>query len=381
MNKATFSLRPTELFKLLGLAALYGLLSWFVLSFFTPEGAGSIFFLASGLALAALLLGGRRYAWAVGLGALLTNLATGNGLWVSAAMAFGAALGALLGAWLMQRKGPFDTRLPNLRSLQHIGAGGFVAALVSALVGTTSLLLAGVLSREDYVAAMTRWWMGDALGIVLLTPLILVWWPTANNPYLRPRPRQLAEATLIIGLTLLGGGIVFLDWWHEVVPVWLHVWFSTVSQNYWMFLLIAWSALRLGARGTSLAMLLLAMMGATGIYQGTDAFTGGHTIYQLTNFWFYTLVLAWVGMTLAIYIAASKKTTLSLIKSEAAINQELASVLAAVDQHSIVAVVASGYRNRNSSGEHAGPARDAPPGVSPACPLCCLGAPMPLLRS
>lgn len=337
INKTSLSLRPTDLFKLMGMAALYGLLSWFVLSTFTPEGAGSIFFLASGLALAALLIGGRRYAWAVGLGALLTNLVNGNGLWLSAAMAGGSALGALLGAWLMQRNGPFDTRLPNLKSLQCIGAGGFVAALVSALVGATSLLLAGVLSREDYVSAITRWWMGDALGIVLLTPLILVWWPTASNPYLRPRPRQLAEAALILGLTLMGGGIVFMEWWHEWVPVWLHVWFSTVSQNYWMFLLITWSALRLGARGTSLAMLLLAVQGVTGIYQGTTAFTGGYTIYQLTNLWFYTLVLAWVGMTLAIYIAASKKTTLSLIKSEAAINQELVNVLAAVDQHSIVA--------------------------------------------
>ena len=337
IKKATLSLRPKELFKLLGLAALYGLLSWFVLSTFTPEGASSIFFLASGLALAALLLGGRRYAWAVGLGALLTNLANGNGFWVSAAMAFGSALGALLGAWLMQRNGPFDTYLPSLKSLQQIGAGGFVAALVSALVGATSLLLAGVLSLENYAATITHWWMGDALGIVLLTPLILVWWPTASNPYLRPRPRQLAEATLILGLTLLGGGIVFMDWWHELAPVWLHMWFSTVSQNYWMFLLIAWSALRLGARGTSLAMLLLAMQGATGIYRGTDAFAGGPSLYQLTNFWFYTLVLAWVGMTLSIYIAAAKKTTLSLIKSEAAINQELLNVMAAVDQHSIVA--------------------------------------------
>ena len=59
MKQAT---NQTELQKLLGAIALYALTSWSVRLFF---GEATIFFLASGIALAAVLIGGNRYAGSV----------------------------------------------------------------------------------------------------------------------------------------------------------------------------------------------------------------------------------------------------------------------------------------------------------------------------
>jgi|GEM_PF-3387970 len=338
MNKTPSPWRPTELLKLLGVALLYGLASRMVLSYFSLEGEGNIFSLASGLALAALLLGGKRYAGAVAAGALVTNLLTGDLLWLASAKAAGVALSPLLGAWLIQRSSTFDTHLPKLKDLLQMGLGGFVGAAASALIVSTSLLFAGDLSHNTYLNSLINIWMGETLGIVLVTPLILVWWPTATNRTPRPSPQLLAEAVLILGLCGLVGGIVFLDWWHNRVPTWLHLWFSEVSQNYWLFLMITVAALRLGARGTSLALLLVALQGALGVSQSLNAFGGEFSAYHFSNYWFFITVLVWVGMTLSIYMEASKATTLSLIKRKEALSQELNNVIAAVDQHSIVAI-------------------------------------------
>ena len=42
------------------------------------------------------------------------------------------------------------------------------------------------------------------------------------------------------------------------MPEAFHAWLDAVSQSYWLFLFVTWSAVRLGSRGTSLALLLVA---------------------------------------------------------------------------------------------------------------------------
>lgn len=68
MSKPVHSMNAVTLLKLSGLAVLYALLYKFPLIYFATQGEASSVFLASGLALAALLIGGNRYAWSIFLG-------------------------------------------------------------------------------------------------------------------------------------------------------------------------------------------------------------------------------------------------------------------------------------------------------------------------
>ena len=328
----------TEIVKQLTVAAIYALISWLVHINFAPTGEAVIFFIPSGIALAALLIGGPRYFWAVFAGALLANLIVVNAFWAGVVAALGAALAALGSALLIKRWGSFDARLNNVRDLIQLGLGGFAGSTVSAVVGVASLQLTRVASSDAFWLNAITWWQGDVLGVVLLTPLILVWWPNASNPVKHPSIKELGEAALIFGLTVLAGGIVFLDWWHQWESARLHFWFASIGNGYWMFLYIAWSAVRLGARATSLALLLVALLGITGVYQGVGFFGIGQVAYQLSNYWFFTLILSFVGMALAVLIDAGKNNTKWLRQSKEVLNQELINVLAAVDQHSIVSV-------------------------------------------
>lgn len=335
MKNTRIPLRPAELLKLLSVAALYSVTSWLTRLYF---GEASIFFLSSGIALAAVLIGGRSYFWAVWLGALVANLLIGTPFWAGVVMAFGSALAAFAGAWLITRQGRFNVELPSQQNMIHVVAlGGFAGSAASALIGITTLLLNGSLSPGNYLPSLIHWWMGDALGVILMTPLILVWWPVMVNPDARPSVKNVIEGSFILGMTLLIGSVVFLNWGHTATPDWLLVFLNKTTQGYWMFLFVIWAAMRIGTPGTSLAVMLVAMMGVTGVTQETGFFTHDPTQRPLISYWSYTVLLSLVGIALATYITSSKKMTRSLLKSEAAVNQELKHTIAALDQHAMVA--------------------------------------------
>ena len=331
-------LNPAELSWQLALAVMYALTSWLFQFLFMPSGKAVLFFLPSGIALAAVLIGGRRYFFAVFAGALLAYVLMGYALWLGAMMAFGSAIGAVANAWLVRRWGNFDVRLRSLRDLLQLGFGAFVGSTGSAAVGVSSLWMAGLVGSNDVGATLLQWWQGDVLGIVLVTPLILVWRPTPSAPIQRFSMRELFEATLVLGLLLLAGGLVFLDWGHQWGPPSMQRWLDTVGAPYWMFFYISWIAVRLGARVTSLALLLVATLGIAGAYHDLGYFGKGQRDYQLYSYWFYTLILCLVGMALAILIAQGQRTRHGLRKLNADTSNELDNFLAALDGHALLSV-------------------------------------------
>ena len=338
MHKFGLSTTPVEILRMFGVAALYVLIAFVGNAYFSINGRASIFYLASGVALAALLIGGKRYFWAIFLGALVKSLLAGAVWWGAAGSALGSALAAGVGAWLIHRNGRFDHRLPSLRDVARVFLwGGIAATALSASISSTSLLLCGVVSADDFFSSVLAWWMGDAFGVWVVTPLILVWWSALSQPHTRPSIRQIAEATLIFTLTTLAGGVVFLEWGHSLLPMPAHLALNEVAQGYWMFLFVAWSALRLGQRGTTLVLLLIALMGATGITQGTGFFRNSVSLSDMTGYWFFTLILSLVGMALATATKASNHVALTLARRESAISTRLKNTLTALDQHAIVA--------------------------------------------
>jgi len=338
MHRFHLPANANDVLRMLGVAALYVLSAVVGNAYFSLDGRASIFYLASGVALAALLIGGKRYFWAILLGALVKGLLAGAVWWAAAGSALGSALAAGVGAWLIGRNSRFDHNLPSLRDVAGLFVwGGVAATAIGASIGTTTLLLRGVVRADDFFSSVLSWWMGDAFGVIVVTPMILVWWSAFSPLHARPPVRQVAEAALIFTLTALAGGIVFMDWGHSALPMLAHLAIDEVAQGYWMFLFVAWSALRLGQRGTTLLLLLIALMGATGITQGTGFFRNSVSLSHMTGYWFYTLILALVGMALATATKASSRATLELARRESALSTQLKNTLTALDQHAIVA--------------------------------------------
>ncbi len=295
--------------KQIGLALLYALLAKIVLTYFSANGIVSIIWPSSGLALAALIIGGKRYAWGVMLGAFLANLWAGASPVVATFIAIGNTLEALAGFLLLTRKTHFDPWLQSQRSyLRLLFMAGGVSTLVAAFVGSTTLLFSNTFPKEAFVHNLLYWWMGDSLGIVVITPFILVW---RRPPLQWFKVERLPEVGLLFGLALLACQFIFMGWLHELV--------GTYAKAVLMFLFISLAAVRFGKHGVSLIQLMTATFALFGAVHGVGFFAGDIAKSELTGFWIYINTLSIVGMLLGTYIIehrraqdATKKTEESL---------------------------------------------------------------------
>jgi PAS domain S-box-containing protein len=338
MNQPWPGVRPTRWHLLLATAVAYAGASWLTQIYFSNGGRPTIFYLASGIGLAAVLLGGGRFAGAVLLGAFAANIAAEKGIGLALGSAIGSAAAAFTGAWLIRRKPTFDLTLPSLSHVTRmLLLGGAFSSCIGAAVGTTALWFDDKVTIDVFVSNLIDWWMGDTLGVILLTPLILVWWPVASTRSLLPTPQRWAETVLVYGCTALAAGFIFLQWGMETLPMAIRLELSEVAYGYWIFLFVTWAAVRLGRRGTTPVLLLVAVMGAAGILQGKGYFITAVSLTNMAGFWFFTVVLSIVGLTLATYISKSRRIAEALEQSQSSLNKELKNVLTALDQHAIVA--------------------------------------------
>ena len=283
--------------KQLGIAALYAASLYLAELFLKTNAFFGHFASPTGLALATLLIGGKRYAWGVFLIAVPIHATSGNSLPAAVISASADALQALCGAWLITRSGKFDLHLQSLRAyLRLIMLGGCVSVTLGTLVANLALLGSGLLAAWDTMQSMLSWWMGDMLSVVLAAPLVMVWW-RADNDW--RNTRQMIEAVMLIGLTIAVGQIVFLGWLGDGI--------GRVSKGYWMFILITLVAMRLGTRGITLALIVMAVQALLGAILGTGFFADDIAATHLFNYWFYMMILSIVGMTLATHLAELKQ--------------------------------------------------------------------------
>ncbi len=153
----------------------------------------------AGVALAGLLLSGKKNWPGIWLGAMVANLfrigAVLGGEWLtpgiwlqSAAIAAGSTLAAWLGAAMITRFVNLERLFFSERqTLAMLLLGGPVSCLVSALIGPLTLLSNGIITPESLPFNIFAWWIGDTIGVLLFTPLILIWSPALGMDWQRPR--------------------------------------------------------------------------------------------------------------------------------------------------------------------------------------------------
>ena len=302
--------RWSDLPRLFGVAFIYAILAKIVLSFFSINGVVSVVWPSSGLALAALLIGGKKYWPGIFFGALTGNLIQGSSFGISGFIAIGNTLEALACIWMLARVPHFNSDLKQPYDFLWLGVAGALCSCVAALIGVTTLLLTDIVPRQAVGQNLLQWWQGDTLGIFLVAPMILVW---RNLPYDWFKRDRITETIVCFGLAFLAGQIIFLGWFKDT--------FGITARGYWVFLFVTWCALRFGRHGA----LLIITMTATQMLLGMLMAVGGAATNQvpvgLLNFWLYMLVLTSVGISLALAIDKLKSTDASLSRSRDLFNK------------------------------------------------------------
>ena len=165
-----------DLAKVAALTALYAAAGKLGLSLAFVHPNVSVVWPPTGIALAALLLFGYRLWPGITVGAILVNALTGVSLPVALGIAIGNTLEALVGAYLLRRFVGFENSLDRLRDvLALVGVAAGLSTMTSATIGVTSLVLGGVVSWAAVGSLWWQWWLGDAMGALVLAPPLLVW--------------------------------------------------------------------------------------------------------------------------------------------------------------------------------------------------------------
>ncbi|MER5932561.1 MASE1 domain-containing protein [Streptomyces sp. NPDC002054] len=140
----------------------------------------------TGVALAALLMMGMRVWPGIALGAFLVNVSLGPSLIAVLAITVGNTLAPVC-ACLMLRRAGFRNELDRLRDvLALVFLGALAGMLISSTIGSGVLVLSGALDASHFWPTWSVWWTGDAMGILVVTPFLLVLrtarWPSRAGP-------------------------------------------------------------------------------------------------------------------------------------------------------------------------------------------------------
>jgi two-component system sensor histidine kinase/response regulator len=209
--------KPSLAVVILATAAAYYLTGRLGLALAIPPGYATIIWPPAGIALAATALAGYRVWPGVALGSFLINLGldlqvdSSSHLIVSSAVAIAgaAALQAVVGAWLLRRTNAFPFAPIEATSVARLFLfGGVIASLVNSTLANLVLLAFGRLTVGEAPLNWATWWSGDAIGVFVLAPAIMV---AARAPRGERRRRVAPIAAAMAAALAATGGLFALN--------------------------------------------------------------------------------------------------------------------------------------------------------------------------
>ncbi|MFF7373027.1 MASE1 domain-containing protein [Streptomyces tricolor] len=258
----------------------------------------------TGVAVAALLILGLGCWPGITLGAFLSVL--------SLTTPGPDVLGILLGntaapvcAALLLRRAGFRTDLSRLRDgLALVFLAALGAMLISATVGVGLLVLNGSVPGHSFWPVWLAWWVGDAMGVLIVTPLLLLLHGAS-----RPLPLgRWKEATALAVVACL------------VVPLAVY---SSISLLFLVYPLIIWAALRFQLVGSALCALLTSVVATVAATDGVGAFAGLNRIEVMVKLQAFNGAMALTALLLSAVITEQRNTRRSVERA----CQELVEVL------------------------------------------------------
>jgi signal transduction histidine kinase len=241
--------RGRTIIGILVLAAVYVVAARAGLALDAVSGIATLVWAPTGLAIAALLLFGMPLWPGVFLGAVVANFTVGAPL-VRFGIGIGNTLEAVTAAYALGRVADFTPRLDRLRSVVAFVLVCIGATLISATVGVASMRAGGYIAAATVVDTWQAWWLGDLLGALVVSPVVLVWassWPR------RVDGRVALEAAGLLAATLTVGLLIFFTQRA-----------GTAAQPYLLFPVLIWAAVRFGPHGAVSATFVASVIAVSG---------------------------------------------------------------------------------------------------------------------
>lgn len=210
----------------------------------------------TGVAVAALLLVGIRAWLGIAIGALLVvlSLSSFSSLEPSSAGIVAGNTVAPVCAYLLLRAVHFRDDLGRFRDgLALVFLAALGAMTISASVDVGLLVGTGKLALDDYWPVWLAWWVGDAMGVLIVTPVILMLY-TLRPPVSLTRWKE--AAMILVAAAVL-------------VPIATR---SSISMLFLIYPLLIWAALRFELPGSLVCALFASVMATVAATEGVGPF-------------------------------------------------------------------------------------------------------------
>ncbi|MGZ4972612.1 MAG: hybrid sensor histidine kinase/response regulator [Limisphaerales bacterium] len=222
----------------------------------------------AGIALAAILLFGYRFWPGVAAGALLFSTVSGKPIgFFTVATAVGNTTSAIVCAYLLERAG-FRKSISRLRdATAFILLASALGTAINAAFNVVGLCYSNLLSWHDLFPALLDWWVPNALGTLLVAPLILGWVAPMHIIW---KGKRLLELGLCVAGLALSCAVSFDSWiFHGL---------KNYPMAFLPFPFLVWAALRFEQRGAATAVALVAACAIAELHQLRGPFyTGNET--------------------------------------------------------------------------------------------------------
>ncbi len=252
----------------------------------------------TGIALAAFLILGYR-VWPVILtGAFLVNLTTAGSVATSLGIAVGNTLEGVVGCYLVSRFAGGQHAFERAQDIFKFALlAGMVSTAVSATVGVTTLALEGFADWAMYGAMWSTWWLGDAVGAVVVTPLLLLW---RENPRLNWTREQTIELAFLFSGVFFTAWIVFGGRFHSAL--------KNYPLEYLCIPFLIWTAFRFGRRKAATANCVLAAIATWGTLHGFGPFSRESQNTSLLLLQAFVGIMAILSLVLAAEVTEHRRS-------------------------------------------------------------------------
>jgi len=215
--------------------------------------------LPTGVGVAAILLCGYRFWPIIAITAIAEHLTRQP---LNLALGFDKALEALVAAYLLRRLADFSNSMGRVRDvLALLTIGALLSTTVGATIGVGSLCLTNIVPWRAFFSHWSVWWLGDAMGVLVATPPLLIW---ASRPrFALEKTRCIEFAALTVSLLaacqIAFGGLF-------AIPA------LDVPLTYLPFPVVIWAAVRFGQHGAVTSSFVCAVFAVAGTVSGYGPF-------------------------------------------------------------------------------------------------------------
>ena len=239
----------------------------------------SLIWLPSGIATAVLFRFGRPMMAVIFVSGLLMELSWNLQLHIAVPLALGNLLGPLLASWIMHRQ-RFNPRFARRRDVVSFTAAAMLGAAISSSAGMLTVMALG--QHPVSGSAWFSWWAGDAVGTLLIGPLLL----SLSAHFLTTL--QIRGKELLIFLLVLCS----VHWFVFLSP------YNHLNMIFIVVGTLIWAAIRFDITLVSISTLASALFAAWAASRNQGPFSDSDSA-GLFTLWAYVTTIALITLLIA----------------------------------------------------------------------------------